>query len=90
MSIDTDASELSRRRINELHRLDAEYQMRYYPQKGNIFNGSTKLITSLLAIMNILTAAAIIGGIVMYAKVNSLDDKVTLIIEGKIRVLSHD
>jgi hypothetical protein len=88
MGIDTDASELSERQLHERLRLQEQYMQRYYPnpQKGNIFNGSTKLITSLLAIMNILTAAAIIGGIVMYAKVTSLDDKVTLIIEGKIKM----
>lgn len=86
--MDTDASELSSRRMRERQRLDEEYDRRHYQGKGNIFNGSTKLITSLLAIMNILTAAAIVGGVVMYGRLSSLDDKVTLIIEGKIRVAS--
>jgi hypothetical protein len=53
---------------------------------NRVFVGSTKLITSLLALMNVLTAAAIVGGIIMYGRVTSLDDKVTLIIEGRIKI----
>jgi hypothetical protein len=53
---------------------------------GGIYNGSTKLITSLLALMNILTAAAIVGGVVMYGRVTALDQKVDLIITGHIRI----
>ena len=53
---------------------------------ARIYNGSTRLITGLLALMNVLTAAAIIGGVVMYGKVSALDMKVNLIIEGRIQI----
>jgi hypothetical protein len=89
VSLDTESSELSRRRMHQIADLDREYERRHSPSKGQIFNGSTKLITGMLALMNILTAAAIVGGVVMYGRVTSLDDKVNLIIEGRIRV-PHD
>jgi hypothetical protein len=57
------------------------------------FNGSTKLITSLLALLNLLMAAGIVGIIVMYGKVaafevrfQDLDQKVDMIVEGRIRI----
>lgn len=50
------------------------------------FNGSTKIITFLLSLMNLLTAAAIIGGVVMYGKVETLDTKVDMIINGHIKI----
>jgi hypothetical protein len=80
VSIDTDAEQLSPRRMRELVELDREFRRKFEPL------GSTKLIASLLAIMNILTASAIVGGIVMYGKVTSLSDKVDLIIQGRIKV----
>ena len=96
MGIDTDASELSRRRIDELRRLDDEYNKRYYPAKANIFNGSTKIVTWLMALLNVLVAAGIVGGIMMYGRVGALEvgvqdlkDKIGLVIEGRIRI-PHD
>jgi hypothetical protein len=77
VSIATDAYEVT----------DPEYYQELGWQMDNrVFNGSTKVITSLLALMNILTAAAIVGGIVMYGKVEALDSKVDLIITGHIRI----
>ena len=70
--------------MRELVELDREFQRKFYPQRP--FNGSTKLITALLALMNILSGAAIVGGVVMYGKVTSLSDKVDLIIQGRIKV----
>lgn len=62
---------------------------RLMDNRGGIYNGSTKLITSLLALMNILTAASIVGGIAMYGRVTALDDKVNLIIDGRIQIPSE-
>ena len=64
------------------------------PRSDNrVFNGSTKLITSLLAIMNILVASAVIGCIIIYGKVqaydvrfNELDRKFDMIINGQIYI----
>jgi hypothetical protein len=82
MSSDTDAYEVDPQDYRELgHRMD-------HRQQQGPFNGSTKIITSLLALMNILTAAAIVGGIVMYGRVEALDSKVDLIITGHIKIAS--
>jgi hypothetical protein len=69
--------------MRELVELDREFQRKFHPQNPL---GFTKLITALLALMNILSAAAIVGGVVMYGRVTSLNDKVDLIIQGRIRV----
>lgn len=57
------------------------------------FNGSTKLITSLLALLNLLMAAGVVGIIVMYGQVQAfqvkfedLDKKVQMIIDWRIRI----
>jgi len=59
------------------------------------YNGSTKLITSLLALMNILLAAAVVGGVATYGKVQALEvnveavkEKVDLVISGRIHIAS--
>ncbi len=100
--MNTDARELTEDEIYAREELTEEYDRKYsvspreymrllkYRDRdmgsGNVFNGSTKIITSLLALMNILTAAAIVGGVVMYGKVTSLEDKVNLIIAGRIQI----
>jgi hypothetical protein len=80
--MNTDAYEVDPLRYEELG-----YQMDHRP-----FNGSTKLVTTLLALMNLLASAAIIGGVIMYGevkaldvKVENLDNKVELIIMGHIK-----
>ena len=74
-----------------------EVDPRYYEELGlamdnRPFNGSTKLVTTLLALMNLLASAAIIGGVIMYGqvqalneKVENLNSKVELIIMGHIK-----
>ena len=61
--------------------------------RNSPFNGSTKLITSLLALLNLLMAAGVVGIIVMYGQVQAfqvkfedLDKKVQMIIDGRIRI----
>ena len=76
MSTRTDAYEVDPRDYEELG----------YKMDNRVFNGSTKFITFMLAVMNILMAAAIVGGVIMYGRVTSLDDKVNLIIEGRIAI----
>ena len=84
MGIHTDAYEIDEpSRYEELGR---RMDNRGMDNRGGIYNGSTKLITSLLALMNLLTAAAIVGGVVMYGRVTSLDEKVNLIIQGRIQI----
>jgi hypothetical protein len=80
MGIETDAYEVDPREYWSLG-IEMDHRNDQKP-----FNGSTRAITSLLALMNILTAAAIIGGIVMYGKVEALDSKVDLIITGHIKI----
>jgi hypothetical protein len=82
MSARTDAYEVDPRDYEELGR----------HMDNRIFNGSTKLVTTLLALMNLLASAAIIGGVIMYGevkaldvKVENLDNKVELIIMGHIK-----
>jgi hypothetical protein len=76
MSTDTDAYEINPRDYEELA----------YSMDSRTFNGSTKLITGLLALMNVLAASAVVGGVIMYGKVEALDEKVNLIIEGRIQI----
>ena len=71
---------------------------RYYEELGRkmdnrSFNGSTKLITALLGLLNILMAAGVVGLVMMYGRVQEfdvkftdLDHKVEMIIEGRIRI----
>lgn len=49
-------------------------------------NGNGKYITSLLTIMSALITAAILGGVVMYGKIQELETKMDLIIGGHIRI----
>ena len=84
MSIDTETYELDKQRMRALVELDREFQRKFYSPSSPF--SSTKLITALLALMNILSSAAIVGGVVMYGRVTSLNDKVDLIIQGRIRV----
>ncbi len=83
VSVRTDAYEVDPRDYEELGAL----------MDSRTYNGSTKIITSLLALMNVLATAAIIGGVVTYGKVQALDvkveeldRKVDLIISGHIRI----
>jgi hypothetical protein len=81
MSVDTNEYEVDPRDYEQLGRhMDKRYQ---------IYNGSTKIVTTLLALMNILTAAAIVGGVVMYGKVEALDSKVDLILSGRLRIVEQ-
>jgi len=56
-------------------------------------NGSTKVITSLLALLNLLMGAGIVGLVIMYGKIQAfdvrfedLDNKVDMIITGHIHI----
>lgn len=82
MSQDTNAYEVDDPR--DYARLGREMDKRYM-----IYNGSTKIVTTLLALMNILTAAAIVGGVVMYGRVEALDSKVDLILSGRLRIVEQ-
>jgi hypothetical protein len=92
MSIDTDASELSQRRIRERRELNREWDGQYGPGKGNI-NGSDTFTRTMLTVIAILLAGAI-GGQIWFnnqitAQVASVTTTVALIVEGKIRI-PHD
>jgi hypothetical protein len=64
-----------------------DYEELRYGMDNRVYNGSTKLITALMALMNILVAAAVVGGVVLYGKVEALDSKVDLILTGRLRIL---
>lgn len=66
----------------EQRRIDREDREGY----GSIYSNAPKYITSWLALMNLLIAAAIVGGVVMYGNVTALNQKVDLIISGHIRI----
>lgn len=51
---------------------------------GNIFNGSTKFINAMLSVLCALSSAGIIGLILMYGRLSSVETKVDLILNGKI------
>jgi len=90
MSNDTDASELSQRRIRERRELNREWDDRY--GKGNI-GGSDNFTKIMLSVIAILLAGAI-GGQIWFnnqitEKVASVSTTVGLLIEGKIRI-PHD
>ena len=83
MTADTDAYEVDPYHYEELGRC----------MDNRPFNGSTKAITSLLALLNILMASGVVGLIMMYGRMqafevrfNDLDNKVEMIIEGRIRI----
>jgi hypothetical protein len=90
MSIDTDASELSQRRIRERRELNREWDDRY--GKGNI-GGSDNFTKIMLTVIAALLSGAI-GGQIYFnnqitAQVASVTTTVALIVEGKIRI-PHD
>lgn len=84
------------------HTRPLEIDPRYYEELGDemdkrnvggIYNGSTRLITWMMALLNVLIASGIIGGIIMYGRVGVLEEKVSdlgmkvdLVITGRIRV----
>jgi hypothetical protein len=96
MSMDTDASELSPRRMRERAELRRDYDDKYGRGNGNIYNGQTKIITWMMALLNVLVAAGIVGGIMMYGRVGALEtgfqdmkEQMKLIIDGHIRIVPH-
>lgn len=90
MGIDTDSTELSRRRMRELVELDREFQRKYVPSGG--FNGSTRFVNFMLTVIALLLASSVGGAFVLSndvatvkAQVRDLQEKVDLIIQGRIR-----
>jgi hypothetical protein len=79
LSISTDAYEVDPR----------DYQELAYRMDNRIYNGSTKIITALLALTNLLVAAGVVGGVVLYGKVEALDSKVDLILSGRLRIMER-
>jgi hypothetical protein len=77
MGMRTDAYEVDPHDYEELGRY----------MDNRTYNGSTKIITALLALMNLLVAAAVVGGVVLYGKVEALDSKVDLILSGRLRIV---
>jgi hypothetical protein len=92
MSIDTDASELSPRQLHARRLLDAEYQLRHYPQNG-YSNGmgkmSTVIMNSMLGLIVVLLGAAIIGQVnfnnKIVARLSADETAIRLILEGRIK-----
>jgi hypothetical protein len=86
LSQDTDAYEVDPRDYRELGRS--------YDNRCSIRTKKTDwVMTSLLALLNILAAAGVVGIVGMYGKVtafeerfNALDKKVDMIVEGRIRI----
>ena len=87
MSNDTDAYEVDPRDYRELgFHMDNRYAI--HKKKSTDW-----VMTSLLAMLNVLAAAGVVGIIGMYGKVtafevrfNDLDKKVDMIVEGRIRI----
>ena len=51
----------------------------------NQFNGSTKFVNWMLSVTTALMIAAIVGGVVLYGQVQSINTKVDLLIAGHIK-----
>ena len=51
----------------------------------HVFNGSTKFINWMLSVTTALMIAAIVGGVVLYGQVQSINTKVDLLIAGHIK-----
>jgi hypothetical protein len=51
----------------------------------NTFNGSTKFVNWMLSVTTALMIAAIVGGVVLYGQVQSINTKVDLLIAGHIK-----
>lgn len=80
-------------RQNQRKRMSDYDEDQQYKGPKQVFNGSTKIITWLMALMNVLVAAGIVGGIMMYGRMGALEqgftdmkEKVNMIIEGRIRI----
>jgi hypothetical protein len=89
LSQDTDAYEVRDQRYHA--QLGQYLDGHYGPQRRNEPNGW--VMTSLLALLNILMAAGVVGIIVMYGNIKAfevrfddLDKKVNMIVEGRIRI----
>jgi hypothetical protein len=55
---------------------------------GNtVHNGSSTLTNWLLAIMGVLMTSMILGGVTLYAKVESIDSTMQLLLAGKIVIV---
>lgn len=52
---------------------------------GAHFNGSTKFINWMLSVTTALMIASIVGGVVLYGQVQSINTKVDLLIAGHIK-----
>ncbi len=52
---------------------------------GNTFNGSTRFVNWMLSVTTALMIAAIVGGVVLYGQVQSINTKVDLLIAGHIK-----
>jgi hypothetical protein len=90
MSIDTDASELSPRRMREQYELLRDFKRRY-PESGNgNISGSPKFANFMLSVIAILLAGAIGGQIYfnnqLTEKVANVATTVALIIDCKTKV----
>jgi hypothetical protein len=49
------------------------------------FNGSTKFVNWMLSVTTVLMISAIVGGVVLYGQVQSINTKVDLLIAGHIK-----
>jgi hypothetical protein len=93
MGLDTEVNELSRRRMRELVELDREFQAKYAKARNEgPFNGSTKFVNFMLSFIALLLVSAVSGAFVLSndvaalkSQVRDLQEKVQLIIEGRIR-----
>jgi hypothetical protein len=91
MSINTDAYEIDDPEAYE--ELGRRMDKRGMDNSGGIYNGSTRIITWMMALLNGLTIAGIVGGVMMYGRVSVLEEKITnlsnkveMIIKGDIKV----
>lgn len=52
---------------------------------GNVFNGSTKFVNFMLTLLGGLMLVGIVGGVVLYGQVQTINAKVDLIMQGRIK-----
>jgi hypothetical protein len=82
---DMDRSALDRRFKREREALIQEIRDNQGIGSNNTFNGSTKFVNWMLSVSTVLLTTAIVGLVVLYGQVQSINSKVDLIITGHIK-----
>src|ERR1700685_1349866 len=78
------ASNMDRDALDRRFKREREETRRELQGMGsnNTFNGSTKFVNWMLSVTTALMIAAIVGGVVLYGQVQSINTKVDLLIAG--------